>query len=93
MNTEVNDMKNTSVQSPLPWNRAVGKVSKRASTINNIGNASGEISKELSIDLAADSFKYDDDFDPIDEDKIAEISSGDYGLQKLGAINSSETRH
>ena len=47
-------------------NITIEKVSKRASTINNIGNASGEKSKELSIELATDNFKYDDDFDPID---------------------------
>ena len=88
-----NDTKNSSVQPPLPVNITIEKVSKRASTINNIGNASGEISKELSIDLAPDSFKYDDDFDPIDEDKIAQQESSGDGLQNLVDINSSETRY
>ena len=31
-----------------------------------------------TIELASENVKYDDDFDPIDEDKIAQIRSGDY---------------
>ena len=75
-------------------NIAIEKVSKRASTINKEANAIGEKSKELAIELDNyRHFNYDGDFDPIDENKIAQQESTGEGLQNLVDINSSETRY